>query len=58
MICEREISQNEYDDYLARLKHANETFSGNVKKKKIAKIHATIERDLDVIGSTAVQDNL
>ena len=31
---------------------------GPSKRRKLEKVYALIERDLEVIGSTAVQDNL
>ena len=57
MIAERLISEDEYRDWSERLRQAEQT-QGPSKKKKIEKVHAMIEQDLNIIGSTAVQDNL
>ena len=57
LIAERTISEGEYQDWSEKLKQVEKT-QGSGKKRKIDKVHALIERDLNVIGSTAVQDNL
>ena len=57
LLGEKIISQQEYDDWSAKLKQAESTIGPN-KKRKIEKVNVLIEKDFNVIGSTAVQDNL
>ena len=57
MLAEKIISEEEYKDWREKLAQAEAT-QGSGKKRKLDKVFALIERDFDVIGSTAVQDNL
>jgi P-type E1-E2 ATPase len=57
LICEKVISEGAYEDWLAKYKQALNS-TGDGKKRKIEKAAAMVESDLNVLGSTAVQDNL
>lgn len=57
LLAEKTISEVEYKDYHEELVQAEAT-QGQGKKRKLEKVYALIEKDFDVIGSTAVQDNL
>ena len=51
------VPEAEYRDWSEKLRQV-EASVGSGKKRKLEKVYALIERDLDVLGSTAVQDNL
>ena len=57
LIAEKTISEAEYKDWKEKLTQAEATL-GSGKKRKLEKVYALIEQDFDIIGSTAVQDNL
>ena len=57
VLAERTIGDEEYEQFSAKLQEARSNM-GPSKRRKLEKVYALVERDLEVIGSTAVQDNL
>lgn len=57
LIAEKTISEAEYQDWRVKLNQAEATI-GSGKKRKLEKVYALIENNFNVLGSTAVQDNL
>ena len=57
MICEKRITEAEYEDWVEKYQNALNN-QGPERARKIEKVAKIIEQDLNVLGSTAVQDNL
>ena len=57
LICEKRITEAEYDDWVEKYQNALNN-QGPERARKIEKVAKIIEQDLNVLGSTAVQDNL
>ena len=57
LICEKRITEDQYDEWLDKYQSAMNV-QGPERKRKIEKVARIIEQDLNVLGSTAVQDNL
>ena len=57
LIGEKTISEAAYLEWSAKLKQA-EAATGAGKARKLEKVYALIENDFDILGSTALEDNL
>ena len=57
LICERDLTQSEFEQWKQEMKQA-ESKRGEAKVVASQMAHEIIERNLNVLGSTAVQDNL
>ena len=57
LIGEKTISEAAYLEWSAKLRQA-EAATGPGKARKLEKVYALIENDFDVLGSTALEDNL
>ena len=57
LIGEKTISEPAYNEWSAKLRQA-EAATGQGKARKLEKVYALIENDFDVLGSTALEDNL
>lgn len=56
LLTKREISQDEYDEWNERFCEALLKITN--RDEEIAKVNETIEYDLELIGSTAIEDRL
>ena len=57
LLAEKTITESEYKEWKVKLDQAEAT-QGSGKKRKLEKVHTLIENGFNLIGSTAVQDNL
>ena len=55
-MAKRELSQSEYDEWNSRFEEALQDITN--REEEIAKVNETIEYDLELIGSTAIEDRL
>ena len=53
LICEKKITKGQYEEWLDKYRQV-QNHTGEGKKRKIEKVAAMIESDLNVLGSTAV----
>lgn len=57
LLAEKTLSSQDYQIWSEKLRQAEST-QGKGRSRKIEKVYSLIENNLEVIGSTAVQDNL
>jgi magnesium-transporting ATPase (P-type) len=52
----REITPQQRDDWLKKYREANGATSG--RKKKMIEVAEMIEKDMDIVGASAIEDKL
>ena len=58
LICQRLMPQDLYDEWLQKYEAAKNIPNESKRKKTIRKTIDWLENDFEVLGSTAVEDNL